>query len=160
MAYRLIQIGSVAIILLCFGCVTGPSVAGEFTTVAGWQIRLVEKDAACRVTYAKEDLSGGLTLVPEPPCRFVGEVGTVPQTVEFNGRNKRVLIIVFGTPYRGKLPARYASEKAYCGTVSQAIVVTSQAVHLSKRVAEGGLRCEGRELDKREFELFDEANDP
>ena len=160
MAYRIIQIGSVAIILLFYGCVSSPSVASEMATVAGWEIRLVERDATCLVTYAKEDTAGEHTLVPTPPCRFVGEAGSVPQIVQFNNHDKRFLIIVFGSPYLGKPPAKLASEGVYCGTVSQAIVVTSQAVRLSKRVAKGGLRCEGRMLDKLEFELFDEATDP
>lgn len=121
--------------------------------IAGWRLRIVEAGETCALDYAKGVSHGQLALQSAAPCRFVGQ-GVTPQTRAY-ADNTRTLAIVFGTRYQGKSFRSLLDRGIYCGTVSQGVVLTDQTVSLSRRVAEGGVRCEGSGVDAREFDLFD-----
>lgn len=138
------------------GWVTAAMATDQTVTVVGWTLHLFDRNGRCVLEYTQGCVTGVFSLAPTPPCRFVDEPGAFPQTAQFKTEGKqRTLVLVFGTPYHGtdlNLPAK----NVYCGTASQAVMLTNNKIYLSKRIAEGGLRCEGYGVDKREFAIFDE----
>jgi hypothetical protein len=142
------------ILALCLvGLATDVVAADHTTTVAGWTLQLFDRNDVCILKYTKDSISDEITLTPAPPCRFIEKTGKGVQIERFETKGKkRTLVLVFGTPYQNDT---LKSPGKNCGTTSQAIMLTDSNVHLSKRIAEGGLRCEGEEVDKREFIIFD-----
>lgn len=147
---------ALAMALLLAGCAKPATATDQTAAVAGWQLHLLDRDGVCVLEYAKDGMTGEFTLAPAPPCRFVDEAGAFPQTEQFKSKgSNRTLVIVFGTPYRGA-PVKLQTKGAYCGTDSQAVMLADKDIRLSRRVAAGGIRCEGYGVDQREFVIFDE----
>jgi len=145
------------LLALCLVGWTTMSLATEQTaTVGGWRLHLLDRNGVCILEYTRGGVTKEFTLTPTPPCRFVDRPGAFPQTARLRTKSKmRTLVLVFGTPYQDtsfNLPAK----DVYCGTVSQAVMLTNKKVYLSQRIAEGGLRCEGYGVDEREFMIFNE----
>lgn len=139
-------------LLLC-ACSYPDAVASDAINVRGWAIKLIEQGDSCMLKVSRGQVVEQFRLAPTAPCRFVGPDAKSIQIEEFVAEN-RTLFVVFGTPYAGDFNRR---QDRYCGTVSQAVAVSPIEIRLSERVAEGGLRCEGEPIDRREFELFNES---
>ena len=115
LAHYIKQICSIAATMVLSGCFGGLTSASEDAIVAGWTLRIVEREGTCFVSYARADNIGELMLVPSPPCRFVSKTNSKPQTEHFGDGDERSILIVFGTPYTGKLPEYWkASRKVGC----------------------------------------------
>lgn len=146
------------LLVVCMAAQADSGAAGppQTVTVNGWELELRSRGDLCVLHSRRGARTGEQALVPAAPCRFTGRPGAWPQTARFGKKTwQRTLLIVFGTP---EDPAMQAAATAgrYCGTVSQAIAVTTREVRISSRVARGGRRCEGGEVDEREFHIFDE----
>lgn len=136
-------------------CPIASFAADSNVVLAGWNLNLINKGNVCILTAGNSKSTHEMVLVPTPPCEFSfhGEPKKA-QYMHFDEPADQTVFIIFGTPYGGELPASWPN--IYCGTESQGILITDNAVRLSKHVARGGLRCSGRGIDALQFRMFNE----
>lgn len=139
---------------------SSPILLAELTessfVVGKWRLALAVKDGLCLLNYSNSESERELVLAPVPPCEFATQGPSKElQSFDFEAPIAQTILIVFGTAFTGAIPASWP--KAYCGTVSQAILLREDELKLSERVAEGGLRCSGKAVDKLQFKMFNEG---
>jgi hypothetical protein len=127
-----------------------PPVVLDQTSLAGRTIRILERQGRCVVETGGTEFS----VEPTPPCFFLRRGGEVQNFPYPDAKVEWTLIVAGNALSEANRKTWNLAAGEVCGEKSQAVMLKSGQVGVSKAVHSGGVYCKDKGVDEKEFWSF------